>query len=674
MIFPISHDRDTLTRWPVVTLSLVGLCLAVHVMVELAEDPFELQQEALYYYFEHPYLEPDPEIWGGEIPELGGGVRLKDLFQGADQPTSSQLREEQRELDELTSAWLAVRGEQPFLRWGLIPADYAWYQLITYQFLHAGWLHLLGNVFLLYFAGAPLEDRWGRPVTLIFFLASGAVAALVYSSFYPESTVPLVGASGGVAGVFGACAVRFWNTTIRFAYFFFIIFRVYTGTFRAPAWLMLPIWFLGEIYSSYVSHEMRAALPGGSGVAYLAHVGGFGFGLALALVIKFTGGDRYLKSAIHEKIGLEENTALDEAYQARALGDPWGAREIVLQKLAEDPTQRDLIEAYWDASVEIKEPEPAAPKLLWLIQQELREGEVGLGLQHWAEIETYAPEVAVPPATRLLVAEAMLKRQRAGEARPVIRGLDPAAMATVAPMIVRRILDVARKADPASALTLARAAKANQALDPEQRAELEARVQAFESESEAFAAEGAGPVPHASPDMASPDMASPDMASPDMAPLNMEAGTLVATPGIPLRMDDQSLWLQLPGKPSARLGLSLIRALGAAHVSDDGSGFYLLDLVLTLPSGGGADGKAIRCRTGLWDPTSLTPGETDTVRALLAVVTRIEASSRCRVLPAKLDPFKPQPFASFAAIEDYERELTSRLLALRDAARGHASG
>ena len=149
--------------------------------------------------------------------------------------------------------------------------------LITYQFLHGGFLHLFGNLFFLFLAGPFIEDVWGRPVFAAFYLTAGALSALMFALRYPELDEPLIGASGAVAGVMGAFLVRYWKTRIRFLYFF-IPFR--PGTFTAPAWLMLPLWFARELVFAQ-AWDVASPGTGGGGVAHWAHVWGFAFGLEL---------------------------------------------------------------------------------------------------------------------------------------------------------------------------------------------------------------------------------------------------------------------------------------------------------------------------------------------------------------------------------------------------------
>ena len=143
--------------------------------------------------------------------------------------------------------------------------------VITSQFLHADWLHLIFNMLFLWVFGNNIEDRLGRVRFLPFYLLCGALAGLSQAFADPDSAVPLIGASGAISGILGAYLVlypqvRVWTVVMPF---FFLPFRI-------PAWLWLAIYFALQFLFLGDS-----ATSGGGGVAYLAHIGGFVAGAAL---------------------------------------------------------------------------------------------------------------------------------------------------------------------------------------------------------------------------------------------------------------------------------------------------------------------------------------------------------------------------------------------------------
>ena len=149
----------------------------------------------------------------------------------------------------------------------------------TSMFMHGGWMHLIGNMLFLWIFGNNVEDYFGHVVFLIFYLLSGLCAVGLYTLFGPLSQVPMIGASGAIAGVMGAYMVLHPRARITVLFiFFFIQFLV------IPAKMVLGFWFIYQIFMSMVGSST------GGGVAWMAHVGGFLFGwLVLRLLVKFKG-------------------------------------------------------------------------------------------------------------------------------------------------------------------------------------------------------------------------------------------------------------------------------------------------------------------------------------------------------------------------------------------------
>lgn len=145
--------------------------------------------------------------------------------------------------------------------------------LISHMFLHAGILHIAGNLLFLWIFGDNLEEQLGRLGFLAFYLAAGLVAAGAQIATDPLSAIPMVGASGAIAGVMGGYLLLFPRARVDIVAIFIIFFKVFT----LPAWVVLGIWLAIQIFGGYTT-------PGDEGgVAYWAHAGGFLAGVALAL-------------------------------------------------------------------------------------------------------------------------------------------------------------------------------------------------------------------------------------------------------------------------------------------------------------------------------------------------------------------------------------------------------
>jgi membrane associated rhomboid family serine protease len=147
------------------------------------------------------------------------------------------------------------------------------------MFLHAGWMHVLGNMLYLWVFGNRLEDALGHAKFLIFYLLCGVVAAVAQVLLNPFSTMPMVGASGAIAGVMGAYLLKFPRARIL-TLVFIIIFAT---TFEIPAVILLGYWFIIQLFSGLGSIAQTNLSDGG--VAWFAHVGGFLAGMVLVKVM-----------------------------------------------------------------------------------------------------------------------------------------------------------------------------------------------------------------------------------------------------------------------------------------------------------------------------------------------------------------------------------------------------
>lgn len=155
---------------------------------------------------------------------------------------------------------------------------------LTTMFLHGGWLHLIANMWTLFIFGDNVEDRLGHWRYLLFYLASGVAGSLLHAYLTPNSWVPVVGASGAIAGVMGAYFLLFRQSMVLV----FIPFFIMAPIVEVPAYVFLGVWFLLQFFSGTFSILGERAAQGG-GVAFWAHVGGFVAGVCLVLVLSTIG-------------------------------------------------------------------------------------------------------------------------------------------------------------------------------------------------------------------------------------------------------------------------------------------------------------------------------------------------------------------------------------------------
>jgi membrane associated rhomboid family serine protease len=151
----------------------------------------------------------------------------------------------------------------------------SWATLFTSMFMHGSWFHLIFNMWFLWIFGNNIEDSMGRFKFILFYLACGVLAAGAQILTDPASAIPMIGASGAVAGVLGGYIVTFPGSRIHTLIIFFLIMKV-----TVPAWVILGFWFLGQVISGLGALGLQQA----GGVAFMAHVGGFIAGMVLVRV------------------------------------------------------------------------------------------------------------------------------------------------------------------------------------------------------------------------------------------------------------------------------------------------------------------------------------------------------------------------------------------------------
>ena len=181
----------------------------------------------------------------------------------------------------LLQSGLDERDMERFVRaWGLIPAYFSWTAVVTSMFVHGGFMHFAGNMLYLWIFGDNVEDRVGHGRFLFFYLLCGAGAAVVQSIVSAESLVPMVGASGAIAGVMGGYFVLYPRSRVLTLCPFPLML------FELPALFFLAMWFLVQFLNGVNQLPIfeRNAISGG--VAFWAHVRGFVAGLLLVVVMR----------------------------------------------------------------------------------------------------------------------------------------------------------------------------------------------------------------------------------------------------------------------------------------------------------------------------------------------------------------------------------------------------
>nr|WP_202943409.1 rhomboid family intramembrane serine protease [Acidothermus cellulolyticus] len=244
MVIPI-HDRNPVLRTPVVTYTLIAINFVVFLL------------EPIHHF---------AVLHHGTAATVCGQYRFFDHYAAI----PHELITNEPERHAYVNAFGRIVCAHYFPH--KIPA----LSVLTSMFLHGSWLHILGNMLFLYVFGNNVEDRFGRFRFLLFYLVSGYVAAYGFALAFRNSDTPIIGASGAIAGVLGAYLILSprARVTSLVPFLFFIPLPL-------PAWLVLGGWFLLQWF-----YATGSAVAQGSGVAYLAHVIGFAFGVIVTAWLK----------------------------------------------------------------------------------------------------------------------------------------------------------------------------------------------------------------------------------------------------------------------------------------------------------------------------------------------------------------------------------------------------
>jgi membrane associated rhomboid family serine protease len=151
--------------------------------------------------------------------------------------------------------------------------------LLSSMFLHGGFLHLGGNMLYLWVFGRNIEDDFGHLRFLFFYLVSGILATLAFAYAFPSSNIPLVGASGAIAGILGAYFLRFPASKI----FTLVILIIFIRIIPIPAFFILGLWFAIQIGSCAITCTTPVGAAGG-GIAFISHIAGFVFGMVFTII------------------------------------------------------------------------------------------------------------------------------------------------------------------------------------------------------------------------------------------------------------------------------------------------------------------------------------------------------------------------------------------------------
>jgi membrane associated rhomboid family serine protease len=349
MIIPLRHESMHGRRWPYVTIAIIALntLFFLGTRSRLEQDAnklFEVESRTLRLAATYPRtpLTPAQQDLVDQFrrSQPGNWDRLASPNRNPADLWEYQMRAaEPEEIDpmaaELDQQLSQLRREAVVSRYAFYPSRAELITYVTANFLHGGWLHLIFNMWFLWLAGAVLEDAWGRPLYAAVYLLSGVGALLAHAMVYPNSMIPVIGASGAVSALMGAFLVRFTKTKIQLAFVYWAL-RPRMYRFNSPAYAVLPLWFLGQLFYGSLSGET-------GGVAYWAHIGGFIVGLGLALLLRYSGIERKVDQAIEAKVSWSADPHIVKAGEHLEKNELDQAIAELRAQIAEKP---DSVEAY----------------------------------------------------------------------------------------------------------------------------------------------------------------------------------------------------------------------------------------------------------------------------------------------------------------------------------------
>ena len=658
MLIPISHAEQRVARLPWVTILLVAANVAVFLITlpavnQQATQTRQRVEEVLRFAMEHPYLQMPQEV-----------TRVVPARRPPANLSTETIADEQDRLDRLWSDLKATTSASVYRRYGYIPAEPHLLALFTSMFMHGGWMHLIGNMLFLWLSGGSLEDRWGRIVFLILYMASGVGATLMHAAMTPHSLMPLVGASGAIAGLMGAFLVRLATTKIRFFYWFLFL----RGTFEAPAYVMLPLWLLQQL--------LMARTGTGGGVAVWAHIGGFVFGAAVAVVIRLTDmEEKVLAPSIKKKTAWTASDRLTAALGRLDQGDVDGAIQDLETLLRATPDNIDVRTSLIDAHARKADHAAAGRESAGLVGAYLKARDPAGAMTAAREHKRAFPDIPLLMRDQLALAADCERRQDYQEAAS--RYQEAIATGPDDPLAPKALLGYARLIllvfkEPAEALEVLERARKHPRTTPEFEqaiAEMTAAAKASHQTESGLPRPkprvASEPVHEPSHRLSTPEVLIPEQ-SVVQAPALARDRWLAPVPVRALGIDARGLTLQdrRGGRghlPWQKITAVSVAAIGQPEATDQAPDTPILDLILasnTTP----ADGQ-IRClRLSIGNlAIPQLQSEPSPLRAFQRLVVTILKATGATAHPSREACLGIQGFPTYPDLTTYEGDLVTRL-------------
>jgi membrane associated rhomboid family serine protease len=403
-LLPIGHKDQIVQRLPYVTIAIIILNVLIFAGTRRStliyqREYIEKFDNIIEFYSMHTDLDIE------EILQVGN-KELKLVLQEVKNEYSYAQRwsstiSDKNEFIEMIDEFQNIKYSLPSYKYGLIPSNPKLFNFFSSIFMHGGFFHLLFNMLFLWIAGCTIEDKWGRPLYLGFYLLSGIVAAYAHVLMFPKSTIPLIGASGAIAGAMGAFLVRMYKTRIRIIYVIWLFLYAHTGDFYIPAYMALPFWFLQQIYYALATTGTGET----SGVAFWAHIGGFVFGVIMAIVIKkYKLEEKYIQPNIEEKISIKQHPKLLSAMEEFDQGNYEEAIADITEYLKIEPNHLEANIILGQIYLKQNKNNDAARVYKKLVSIYFAEKNTSLALSTYMDMKNLSKDVVLPPRDQMNIA------------------------------------------------------------------------------------------------------------------------------------------------------------------------------------------------------------------------------------------------------------------------------
>lgn len=644
----------------------MAICLIVQVFVSIEMNKqkkvLENQLVELFrFYFEHPYLELDSGIKKLLSPGEENIEKLLSTYRIYNKPPESSLalEEEQEHLNQIAVRVNRLVGKIPYRKWGLIPTNKKVLTLVTHMFIHGGWLHLIGNLLLLYLSGPFIEDAWGRPIYLVCYLVIGVFAAFMFSVHYPNFSGPLIGASGAISGMMGAFLIRFWRTRIKFIYFF--IFPLFIrGSFKAPAWIMLPMWFILEMFNARMVDSIDP--QSGGSVAHWAHVWGFALGVVVALGMKyFRIEERFISKKIETQTSYINPIYIkfQEAQSLLADGKKTAAFAILLNAVRSDPSHPEIGEMLMELGVEMGKTEEAAPIYTKVIENEIKMQRMESALRHYDRLRKVVLKIQMNIHSKIVLVEYLIKLDAKKEAvsllnREIMTEIGP----TAPPGLLLKLSAVALQLDRETAEHVIRLTCQNPEIRDGNKRDLLEKLNALTGKAGSILPNGDPEQPNLIITQNREDLPSnPTKINPEKT----ENRIIKSFPAVPLGVKDQKLNLEMERIGKKWLTLDAVKMISVVKITDTREPYFLLiDLFLDHPSSSTNPLRSIRFNSKSFDPKSIIPDTHNSMEAFRILVSYIQQKSQAESFPNQESTLLKK-IAVFKSVEAYENSILTHL-------------